>query len=72
MYTSEEVCQQAIEFLSHRFGEKHGSHKAICREFDVSQASITRMMQRKAPPPTPILEAMGLQRVVCYAKKELS
>lgn len=69
MYTIDEVSRQAVAFLNSRFGDKHGSHKAICREFDVSQASITRLMQGKAPPPSPILEAMGLERVVCYAKK---
>jgi transcriptional regulator with XRE-family HTH domain len=63
------TLEEVIEMIKERL-IKAGSQEALAKEFGVSQQYIGDLLRRKRTPGETVLNALGLQKVIYYERRE--
>lgn len=70
IYTDKTIAVVLDDYISEKWGDKHGHYKIAARALDTGQAELSLMVHGKRPPTRRVLDAMGLERISAYVPKE--
>jgi hypothetical protein len=70
IYTEKTIAVALDDYISEKWGDKHGHYKIAARALETGQAELSLMVHGKRPPTRRILNAMGLERISAYVPKE--
>lgn len=70
MYTDKNIAVVLDDYISEKWGDKHGHYKIAARALDTGQAELSLMVHGKRPPTRRVLAALGLKKITAYVPKE--
>lgn len=70
LYTSQSIAVALDDYITEKWGDKHGHYKLAARGLETGQVELSLMVHGKRPPTRRILNAMGLEKIVAYVPKE--